>query len=644
MTLRTNEIGADVYSQTETELDKSNLDVKQNETEKHRAFPELEPGRALINAATGELIEFHHQMMGFVDTVEGRLAGYEEYINEEYGTPEGQDWGGIIEHFFIAMTRRPCPTPNQHGEIHVPIHRPAEEEIIDMKPERFKETVLFDDNNRANPLLVVERPQATYGEIAAGDTFEVEGWYDPRESPGERIKPVNEMGAQHPEINGIDYTTTTRKQFNTETINASVDWDSQTSDAAIRFTADNDDSISVTENTNRSDVHIDIESIGNVGTQLLIDAPYSMKRVLDDLSCDAKWSGRHRVYHTDATSDAIAELLIEFVRDGEPVTMDADVVDELFTTNVDVIPDENVEVTVDDVLEYTFTVEHEVGTQTSIPGVSASIDLSETTASDIVTVMANDSVEASITDEAAENHVISVSNDTFEFDCPKKNGSIVKSLPWKEARYDFNQGKNTWDIKTDFVAETISLFVEQGNNVSITVGALMVAGDDETVVETEEINVDSDSIVGINTYDSASDDENVTLDISRENEAAVSDVFGVTSPSENASLLNLELTTTTDHSASMDLNIGGNELDEVPSSVIEQWNTTSDPDEVDTYEWYNPRTSARIRVVEVDGWGSEFDVYVETPQADELENICRIADEKRTTLEVIKHLKALTGQ
>lgn len=644
MTLRTNEIGADVYARTETELDKNNLGIEQNETEKNRAFPELEPGRALINAATGELIEFHHQMMGFVDTVEGRLAGYEEYINKEYGTPKGQDWGGIIEHFFVSMTRRPCPTPNQHGEIHVPMQRPAEDEIVDVKPEQFKNSVLFADDGRANPLLLVERPKATYGEITAGDTFEVKGWYDPREVAGERVKPVSEMGAQHPEISGVDYETETEQLFVSDSVSVTVPWDSQSESAAVRFTSDDTGSIRVETNTNRSDVHIECDTIGSVGKQLLIDAPYEMKHLLDGLSCGAKWSGPHRMYHTDMTGDAFAELLTVFARDESELTMDAEVVDAMCETVIDVVPGEDATVSVADVLDFTFTVQNEVGTCTSIPGVPASIDVSNADASDVVTVSPGDSITASVTDSSAENHVISVSNDVFEFDCPKRNGSIVKSLPWKEARYDFNQGAETWDIKSEFVGETIALFVEEDEPVSLTVAALRVAGDDETVIETEEIEVDSDSIVGMDEYETTSGESNTGMELSSESAASVNDVFGVMSVSEDISLLNLELTTTSEHSASMALDIGDSELDEVPSSVVEAWNTTSDPEAIDTYEWYNPRTSARIRVVEVDGWGSEFDVYVETPNGDELENVCRVASEKKATLEVIKFLKALTRE
>jgi hypothetical protein len=450
------------------------------------------------------------------------------------------------------------------------------------------------------------------------------------------------MGEQHPEITGVDYNVKTKKQLRNKDVRITADWDVQVDTAAIRVESDSD-GFTVESNTNRSDVHIEVGQTKNDGKQVLIDAPYSMKEKLDALTCGATWNNMHRMYQAPPTTSVVFEVLNSFTSDGCAVSMDAAVMDDLGETIVDVITDEETHVTVNDVFEYTFTIEDEIGVKTSIPGIAPSVDLDGVDAESNVVISPSDSVEVSVSSSEARNHIVSINEDTFVFDCPRESSSIVKSLPWKEARYDFNKQAETWDINRGFVGDIIRLCIEAEEPVSVSTDVVDVVGSEESIVETTEISVDSDEIVGMDSYVSGDGGADV-VDMDVETSVSAHDVFGVVNPSSELSLLNLELTTTDDeYSESVSIDLGSSELHEVPDYIVDEWNVTSDSDEMGTYEWVNPQNTARIRVVETDGWGCEFDVYVETPHGNDFENVCTVADEKKTTLEVIKFLKTLAS-
>jgi len=189
-----------------TSPDKSNRDTEQKENIKRIHYPELCPGRALVNLATQNLIEIFHGVEGHTETCEELKTSKQEYYDKKYRTPEGQNYGGIITEYHLRVHIRDLPEPNEHGEIPVDADRPSEDELVEISPHELAENHLYADDHYPNPLLLVERPQLTYDEISIGETWNIINWYWPKgNSRTERLRDPTELPYKFPEFLNIDY-------------------------------------------------------------------------------------------------------------------------------------------------------------------------------------------------------------------------------------------------------------------------------------------------------------------------------------------------------------------------------------------------------------------------------------------------------
>lgn len=231
---------------------------RDNETEIRTAFPNLRPGRALVNLNTGEMYEFQHPTT-HVTLGEEQLTDFEESYEYKYGDgPQGQDYGNEIHRRWVAYRKVDCPVPNEHSEIPVETSAPGREEVVQKTPKAFYENELLEEvqtgwnkvctterttdewvwamdemteqevresdehtlhgemyekktkevtviepetETRAVPFVVVERPEVSYSEVSENDTWEVEGWYWPYTGDKEaRVRPLHEIVEQFPDI------------------------------------------------------------------------------------------------------------------------------------------------------------------------------------------------------------------------------------------------------------------------------------------------------------------------------------------------------------------------------------------------------------------------------------------------------------
>ncbi len=645
MTLRANEIGADVYSTQETELDKNNLDIEKEETEHRFEFPELAPGRALLDVETGVLYEIMHRTSGFTDTVEGRQSEKEERMNWKYRTPEGQDWGGIIQHYHISYAKRQCPTPNQHGEIQAPINRPSEKEITDVKPGLFEENVLL-DGDLPRPFLLLERPEVTYEEVMAGDTYDILGWYDPMEANiDSRIKPAQDIASQHPEIVGVDSTTHIAQEL-TE-LGIRVPWseadDTQPANVHIDPLGDKDENTAyeISMHDSPSDFHITLgHAFGD--RRFLIESPYDAKEDIKQLSSNPRWDSDNTVWTVTAGEDSLHELIKALTAAGWTISFDARVIAEYATTDVTVEPAEEVTVTTPELFDYAFTEEIEISEGVSIPGLDASVDLDSVESSIAALTSEDGTVTVTGVDQIGDNHIEALTDGTVRFDCPKGNASLIKSLDWKEARYEWSNEHAQWEINASAAGALIETFLDSNKDVTIPVSILTDLGEEDSITEERQIEVDDEAVTGLDSYSTNS--ESASNDVTDDVTVTCDQIHG-TSPTDpdRLSLMALEMSLAdTGSNDGMSVALASGDLDELPHSVVDQWMPDNGDTEETKYDWYHPMTSARVIVEETEGWGTEFAIKVKEPYMDEAEHVVTLADERMVVLTVINHLKAMT--
>lgn len=645
MTLRANEIGADVFSPEETELDKNNLGVTPEEVEHRYSYPELSPGRAVLDVETGALYEIMHRVSGFTDTVEGRQSESEEYFNWKYDNPEGQDWGGIIQHHYVSFAKQQCPEPNEHGEIQAPINRPSENEITDIRPAAFETLALFEDNGQSKPLLLLERPEVTYEEVMPGDTYDILGWYDPSETDeDDRVKPVENIAHGHPEIAGVDYEMQTSMVI--PDLGIHIPWNDVSGTTCVQIASSDQADFAVATTNRTRDFHV-YKGMASGESRFIIDSPFDAKEDVKALT-DARWApelaGGDGRWATPATSDLLVEMIQSLTNDGWTFTIAADVVSEHAETDVTVNPEEEVTVSLAELFDYTFTEEIEVGTALTVPGVDAEINADSPDS--IVEIRPDgDKVTVSDIEESGANHVKALNGEKINFDCPEGNAGIVKSLDWKQARYEPNNEHGFWKLNASEAGNLIQAFIDNDLTVTAPVSILAELGEEETVTEEQRVEVDADAVTGIDSYTNARDDANdaLAVEANTESTATCEQIHG-TAPSDpdRLTLMALDLSIAdTSSQAGMTVDLGGADLAELPESVKDEWRPAAD-DEDGVYEWYHPHTSARITVEETEGWGTEYDISVKEANESESEHIITLADERMVVLTVITHLKAMT--
>jgi hypothetical protein len=643
MTLRANEIGADVYSTTETKLDKNNLGTGPQELEHNYDFPALAPGRALLDVENGDLYEIMHRVTGFTDTVEGRQSESEEYFNWKYRTPEGQSWGGVIQHYFISYAKRQCPAPNTHGEIQTPLTRPDENSITDISPDAFEASVLLDDEETPRPFLLLERPEVTYEETMPGESYDILGWYDPSENAvADRINAMETIAHRFPDIAGVDYTTDISKTL-TE-LGITVEWDDNAESSVIEIApAVEDDGLVVDADATAGNFHV-TGGHAHEEKRFIIDSPFDAK---DDIKAmnTARWApdlaGGDGRWTLKRSHSMLVDMIRELTNDGWTLTIDADVFAAHADTDVSVTPDEKVEIGVSDIFEYAFTETVEVGTGLSIPGIDTDINTNEITTDTVALMKNGDSIEVVEAAGRGVNHAVSLTDEKFGFDCPKQNAGIVKSLNWKDARYEWNNGH--WLVNTSTATDLIAAFIENNKSVTVSMDILAALGDEAPITEDQHVTIDNDAATHLDQYagpDQQTDASDVTS-LSGDSETDAHTVFGTSVSETNApSLMTLDMTlANTDGGMSVD--IGGADLPGLPESVKDEWQPSADSEDAE-YGWFHPLTSARVTVQETEGWGTEYDIYVATPDQRDPEQIVTVADERTAALTAMTHLKAMT--
>lgn len=656
---RTNHIGANVQNTQKTEIDKENAATQPNETELRYAYPELTPGRALINVKTGELIEFQHRMPGFTDTVEGRLSKREEDFNEEYRTPKGQDWGGIIEHSFISFNVRACPRPNNNGEIHVPTDRPSEADIVDVSPETFEDLHLFKDNGRAEPLLLVERPEVTYNEIVTGETYTIKGWFDPTEDTEKaRLKATEDIATAHPEIIDAEYTTYTERELSFA--DTAVRWNDGAT--ALRVDAYTDENnFAFERQSGTTEFTIRHVNTGD-GVYLILESPFEAKDTITGSSLDVTWNpGRIEEWGCDPTVENLKTALSEFSDSEWTVCIDSSVV-EAFSedrTRVDVSEEESA--SLEEIFDFTFTKTTSVKSMIEVPGAGVTFDPAEFSPEAIVELTRDDSGSTEFTvDErqsAGENHIVidfkegnsSADAEKLCVDCPDESEakSLAKSPDWKEAQYNYIISTDRWEMNQCAADTVLSAFLDAGRTVTSTVDSLISMGERVEVEEMETVEA-SEEPSTVESY-SASDAESSDIELNEESTCSCQDVFGASDVNEKRlTLLNIDLTVAdADDSENRSISIGDCRIPQIPEQLSDEWHSNTDGMATDEYEWFHPETSARIHVevtsdaeeVSKSMWGEEYVIYVKTPKSDEEECIGNVATEKQAALTVISHLK-----
>lgn len=639
MTLRANEIGADVYSTSETDLDKHNLGTRSNELEHEFDYPELAPGRALLDVENGDLYEIMHRIPGVTDTVEGRQSEYEERMNWKYRTPEGQSWGGIIQHFHISYAKRQCPTPNTHGEIQMPLTRPDENSITDIAPPAFEDSVLFDDDDTSRPFLLLERPEVTYEEAMPGDSYNILGWYDPAENdPSDRVNAMETIAHRFPDIAGVDYTTNISKAL--PDLGIDIEWDDMDENAAVELSRDSEGFV-IDTNTSPGEFHI---SAGHAfGEQrFLIDSPFDAKELIKDLTSNPRWASEQTLWAVEKTRDSLVEMVRDFTAAGWVITIDGAILGDMADTNVTVNPEKEVDVSATEIFNYTFTELVEVGTGVSLPGIDVEMDMSSID-SDLVrfNVADDGTVSVSDADTPADSHAVTLTDETFGFACEKENAGLVKSLNWKDARYEFNG--THWTVNTDSAVDLLAAFINNGQTVTAPVEIITALGDEAPITEDRHVTIDEDAATHLDTYGGPEQhvDANDVTSLSDTSETDMHTIHGESvSNTSTLSLMTLDMKLAdTDNGMSVDL--AGSDLPGMPASVVDAWQPSADSEDI-AYGWYNPETGARIIVEESEGWGTEYDVFAATPDDREPEHIVTVADERTAALTAITHLKALT--
>jgi hypothetical protein len=585
-----------------------------------------------------------HRVQGETDTVGGKKLGYEELMDWKYRTPQGQSWGGIIQEYHIAFAKRDCPLPNEHGEVPVPIHRPAERNITDLQPSVFRDTVLR-DGAEPNPLLLLERPQVTYEEIVPTDSYDVIGWYDPDGGDASsRVKPAEKIPHRFPDLVGVDYTKSTA--ITLPSVGVHVPWDGMNGDDT-KFVRNapseyGDADYEITTPNVTSEFHITAGHAHGY-PRFLIDSPFDAKDDIKNLNADTRWDSENSQWTVEKSIGALNEMVQVFSDAGWEFTIDADIIESYGDKKISVTPDEYVEMDVSDILTAAFTEEITVGTGINVPGLDVDIQTDDDTR--LVEISDDDGLTVDTVTENGANHIKSVFDGRVAFDCPKSNAGLVKSLDWKESKYEWSNKHGGWLINQDSVADLIAVFVGNGESMTAAIGALAGIGNQERLTETREMDVDSDAAVGLTEYESpAFQDVHIDGDIDitiGEDVNPRTSVLGLHADDpDSLSLLSLDLTLADTGDAGMSVQISGGSLDEVPANVASVWQPSMKMDD-DVYSWYNPKTSARIEVEEIEGWGTEYAVSIEEHWMDEPEHVVTLADERMVVQTVITHLKSM---
>lgn len=659
VTLRTHEIGVDRYSPEKTELDKNDLGTSPNETIRQHKYPELYPGRALVDLSSGTLLEIMHRTHGVTDTVGGTKNSLQEYWDWQEGEQTGQTWGGIFQSFHIAYVKRPVPTPNPHAEIPAPTKRPPERNIQDLRPERFCSEILL-DGDRPRPFLLLERPQASYEEVMPGETYDVVGWYWPvADEPDARVRDVANMADQFPEIAGVEGTEVT--VLTLPGLDFEFEYDADTDDDFVfEFSPDSTASgsqagaasIDFTTRSTTTDFHVR----NAAGGYLAIESPYEAKEDIKGLSRETNWDSTESVWKVSQSTGALAELIREFTASGWTFTVDGSVLTAHADSHVETRASESVTVTLRDVLTYAFEVPEtttEAGS-VALDGTDHRVQVADQSASLLELVPPASDQDAlgkgTAVDTPGTTHVTDVTDSEVRLTCPRNHNELVKALNFQRAQYEFDYDQEEWVVNRQSGGALLTKFLQSGETLTITWENLAALGEVHTeepastqVEDPDRTSLEGDTDLFPHTESSYSDQPTLEFECGG-SEGDGSD--GLTSvleypTDESLSLFAIDCTLYAHSQENRpSLSAVDKELDCVPQSVATTWHPM-DATEMD-YQWRHPETGEWVGVKEVPGWGTEFAVYVNDADGPE-EHVVTLANEQMAAHTAIVHLKAMTS-
>lgn len=639
------QIGVERFALTETKPDKNNLDTQPDETEKNVEFPELEPGRAILNVATGAFHEMLHRIDGPTMLYEEKKTDYEESMAYKYDRVEGCDWGGVIEQYFISFVERTAARPNQHMEMMVPLKRPSDSEVTNLSPPQFQKSILTDENGYTAPLLIFERPQVAYEELAPGDSYELLGWYDPSEDASNRIKDESELTHKFPNLTNADYTS--EMHHSIDVLNTSMTGElSPTDFISLEATeADSGYTGSATKTASKGDVHI-TTGMHYGDRRYFIDSPFDAKDIIKfaSKSADTRWNNDAGEWTAVLRDEVLAEL-VSSLSDEFSVTLDTNAFKHVATSERKRVSEETIDTSAEDLIEIAFSKTTTTEVQT-IPGINHTISKSFD-ASDVVILNPNaddNTASTSISHTPAENHFASINGDTTHFDCPQESASTLKSLRWSKVGYSWNGEHEHWEVNTDAIPAIIATFIEHGRPISAT-GSIIkqICETSEITEELDDENEPTDDISATLDEYLATPSKNIYEQENTSNKENSSDpkVIQSVTPSEpdRFTLQNIDLTINGTNSA---LTVDGFEtLGEIPEELTHQWTSANSDDA--TYAWVNPKTDSRVEIREVDGWGTEYGIYTGDSDMDTEEHVVTLADESMIGMTALTHMKADTA-
>lgn len=652
MSPNANEIGVNTHHTTNTELDKDNMEVAKQEEEIHYEYPNLRPARALLNLATGDLIEIMHRPSGATNTVEGLKTEKDEWFDETYRTKQGQDWGGIIQHHYIEFSRRNCPEPNAHNEIPAPTTRPDDSDRTDVSPDEFSSQELFDTEFAPYPLLLLERPEVSYDETIPGDTYDILGWYDPMQNNAEnRVRPLTAITDTFPEITDASYTKT--DQYCIPELNAGLPADTLENTSNIQITTENDNITLDGADTSNAH-HIDIGTAFDED-RFLINSPYETKNTIKDFSGQPRWTPDSECWAVRKSIDTFTEIITALVEEAGAITITDDVLLEFAVPDIDVTIEEDINgVTTSDILEYAFVDEVPISSHLSLPDLPDIAHPQEIDSTyvkfDATGSVTGTSVEYSNSPSTAT--INQHGSGSILVDCSESEAQCVKSLDWDDARYEWNNSHGAWIINESATFELINEFLSNYYDIAVDVDILGKHGTEQEEIEKRTRDVDSSNIIA----ETISDDNplvtpsSVASDTNTYDEQKTARAIHGFVPNNPSTLTlsALDIALGENITGHASIHTDDSQIPELRPSVKEQWQPALEVED-DVYEWYHPQSGARVTVEmqhgadAVESFGAvDYALKIKDPETYSPEHVVTVQDEQAATMAVISHLTALS--
>jgi len=615
-------IGTDTFSTTNKHNpDKYNLNAIQHERIKTIEFPALQPGQALVNLSTGELVEIFHPVQGGTELSQEELIAWHENdsYDEDDGDEQGRDFGGVIEHYHMNVRIMEAPSPNKHGEIPVTTERPEGDELTELKPEKFTEFVLMSNDSQPDPFLLLDRPEVTYEEASPYETYTVEGWYDPSEGAGARVKDPSDIASAFPDLTDAEYTEAELYTFfNTD---ENLPNDVVTEASFVGFSAD-DNTLATMDA--KGDVHI-TEGMRYGQSHVEVECSQSESDDIKSNAFKAYWDGESWGINLSkeqlSKREIVGTLINTFAGEDVSVSLSETIAHEFGSVTKAVTFEDGSQPAVDSNQLIHRTLGNKDSLQISIPEHNLCSTVGDTDAL-YIEIDASSTLGIKKRNTTLTSTITEIQSDTIIVDCPSKHAEIVKSVDHEKADYDFDWDSKTWTVDIEAVPDLINAYIEQETRLAIT---------------TENI-----ARLPVATQVSNKPDLDLPEQAHYQN-----DIFAWTTRSDSASLktpdtCGLELTLDVIDTR-IQKGIGSYSDSRIPACVAHNWIKSEPEEERHLVNWYEAETGSRVIVEEVEGWGTEYRLLMKDGDKHEsAEPVVTLADERLVARTALDHLRALT--